>query len=153
MGYGSGIFLPQLSQYFQYVYGLDVHDQATMVSQNLSEIGVRAILTRGEGSRLPFQNETFDSVVAMSVLGYFAHLGQGLQELKRVLRPQGKLVLGFPTVHLYTRPLLRYYGRRTHHDLIQSVEEVFGDVRWIWFPSWLSRNRSLYLCCACEKIK
>lgn len=151
LGYGSGIFLPELLKRFREVWGIDLHGRARTVLEKFREDRERIHLMQGSWERLPFQSDVFDAVVAVSVLGYLKKLDAALEAIKKVLRPGGGLVLGFPTVHWYTRPMVRYYGRRSHRDLMQAIEKTLGAVQWTHFPCWISREASLYLCCLFKK--
>ncbi|MCD7839143.1 MAG: class I SAM-dependent methyltransferase, partial [Erysipelotrichaceae bacterium] len=44
-----------------------------------------------DAQQIPFSNETFDIVIANHVLFYVADISQALKEIKRVLKPDGKL--------------------------------------------------------------
>lgn len=46
--------------------------------------------------RLPFADESFERVLVVDALHHFAHQGQALKEMARVLRPAGRLVVEEP---------------------------------------------------------
>jgi ubiquinone/menaquinone biosynthesis C-methylase UbiE len=47
----------------------------------------------GRAECLPFENDTFDSVICTLAIHHFTDLGQALGEVGRVLRPAGKFVI------------------------------------------------------------
>ena len=47
----------------------------------------------GRAEFLPFENDTFDSVICTLAIHHFIDLGQALREVGRVLRPAGKFVI------------------------------------------------------------
>lgn len=75
---------------------LDV--QAEMVAaleRSAADRGLRNVVpTRGDAQRLPYGNETFDAVYLMSVLGEVPDAAAALHELRRVLKPDGRVVVG-----------------------------------------------------------
>lgn len=57
--------------------------------------GIRNIVaTRGDARTLPFPDRTFDGAYLLSVLGEIPDQDVALQELRRVLRPNGRLIVG-----------------------------------------------------------
>jgi ubiquinone/menaquinone biosynthesis C-methylase UbiE len=52
------------------------------------------ILTRADAQNLPYRDATFDGAYLSAVLGEVANRGQALRELRRVLKPGGRLVIG-----------------------------------------------------------
>lgn len=63
---------------------------------------------------LPFADATFDDVVASLVLHYLEDWDAPLAELRRVLRPGGRLILSVnhPTVSVITHPSENYFAVR-----------------------------------------
>lgn len=55
----------------------------------------RAEIVKAEASSLPFENDSFDGLVSVSVLHFWPDLGPPLREMVRVLRRAGRLVLVF----------------------------------------------------------
>ncbi|RYY70133.1 MAG: class I SAM-dependent methyltransferase [Chitinophagaceae bacterium] len=49
-----------------------------------------------DGKTLPFEDNTFDSILANEVLEHIFNLEAILQELKRVLKPGGKILISIP---------------------------------------------------------
>jgi SAM-dependent methyltransferase len=55
---------------------------------------INIVPTVGDGQRLPFASASFDAVYLIDVLGETSDLQAVLQELRRVLRADGRLVIG-----------------------------------------------------------
>lgn len=53
--------------------------------------GLNCILTNAEG--LPFQDNYFDKVIAVDAFHHFQNQKRVLQEIKRVLKPKGKILI------------------------------------------------------------
>lgn len=96
IGYGSGVFMPELSLYCGELFGVDVHDCAPAVTACLSKNGVNASLHSAGAESLPFEAEFFDCVVAVSSLEFVSDLEQVCQEVNRVLTPEGRLIVITP---------------------------------------------------------
>ncbi|MGB3397818.1 MAG: class I SAM-dependent methyltransferase [Nitrospira sp.] len=96
IGYGSGVFLPELAKRCDELYGIDMHREAAAVSHNLSRHQVDAKLCCGSGVALPFGDRSFDCVVAVSCLEYMNPFARAAAEIARVLKPDGTLVFVTP---------------------------------------------------------
>jgi ubiquinone/menaquinone biosynthesis C-methylase UbiE len=96
VGYGSGVFMPTLARHCTSLDGIDVHDKLDEVRRVLTEHGVEASLVRGSITELPYPDDTFDTVVCISVLEFVDDLEAGCGELSRVLSPTGRLVVVTP---------------------------------------------------------
>ena len=66
-----------------------------VTASNLVEAGrvYHGPLIRLDAMRLPFRSQSFDSVVLLEAVYYLPDLGQFLRECRRVLRPQGTLLI------------------------------------------------------------
>jgi ubiquinone/menaquinone biosynthesis C-methylase UbiE len=89
VGCGAGNVLAQLSGPRR--YGLDL--SPLMLSHAHKRLGQSAALIHGDAEQLPFPNESFDRVVASSLLSHVLHPGQVVAELRRVTRPGGRVVI------------------------------------------------------------
>ena len=55
---------------------------------------VNVVATLGDGGRLPFPAERFDAAYLVTVFGEIAEPEAALRELRRVLKPAGRLIVG-----------------------------------------------------------
>jgi len=91
-GCGSGLVMEALRDRGAVVTGFD--KSAGMLEQARRRLGGDADLQVAElGRRLPFPDGTFDDVIASLVLHYLEDWGPALNELRRVLKPGGRLVM------------------------------------------------------------
>jgi ubiquinone/menaquinone biosynthesis C-methylase UbiE len=96
VGYGSGVFLPELGRHCDALYGIDLHQNAHLVTPTMRAQGVDATLLSGSAMALPFADDTFDAVVTVSTLEFVPDVEQCVGELLRVTRPGGVVVAVTP---------------------------------------------------------
>ena len=96
IGYGSGVFMPELKRHCEELFGIDPHERSSEVAQSLAGHGVTARLFQGPAQEMPFDDDSFDVVVVVSALEYVEALDQACEEVKRVLRPGGKFIVITP---------------------------------------------------------
>lgn len=72
---------------------------------------------------LPFEDESFDSILCNAVLEHVAHVGLVVAELVRVLRPGGHVVLAVPFLQPF-HPCPGDYRRYTKEGLIALGEQA-----------------------------
>jgi len=91
-GCGSGPLLAALLDRGAIATGID--KSAGMLEQARRRLGADADLQVAElGSALPFPDDTFEDVTASLVLHYLQDWGPALAELRRVLKPGGRLIV------------------------------------------------------------
>jgi len=133
VGYGSGVFLPELAAVSgTRVIGVDRHREGAAVRAMARREGVDAILVTGDVLRLPFAARTVDALVCLSVLEHIAALDDAAAELHRVLRPGGVAILGYPRVDKLMGALFRAIGfadiERHHVSTPRDIEAALGRV-------------------------
>ncbi len=96
IGYGSGVLMPELSRYCERLYGLDVHGEQERVAASLAAYEVTAQLFSGSVSAMPFADDYFDCLVAVSALEFVSDLDAACAEIKRVLKPGGAFLVVTP---------------------------------------------------------
>src|SRR5919206_1675636 len=92
VGCGTGANLIMLSKYGD-AEGVDVSEDALAFCR---ERGLDNV-TLGAGEKLPYEDGTFDLVTAFDVVEHMDDDLAGLSEMRRVLRPGGRVLLFVPT--------------------------------------------------------
>lgn len=115
-----------------------------MLQKTFQKGGVQAgRLLQGSASDLPFADRTFDTVVVTLVLCSIEKWEKSIQEIRRVLRPDGRLLLmehvlsqrpPMASLQRILTPLWKIPARGCHLDrpTDQTLEEYFR---------WVSRDR------------
>lgn len=96
VGYGSGVFMPELARYTRDLYGADVHDRAAAVNATLAANRCPAHLVTASADALPYRDGAFDTVVTVSTLEFVPDVAAAVAELVRVTRAGGRLVIVTP---------------------------------------------------------
>jgi len=161
VGYGSGIFFPELARRATRVVGLEVHEEADAVALGLRRLGVEAELHTGDLFAMPFAEDAFDALVCLSVLEHLTRLGDALTEFRRVVRAGGIAVVCFPTRNRITDGFFRLVGfdpralhPSGHLDILAAVRRHAGFAveREAHFPAKLPLALSGYAGCRCRAI-
>jgi ubiquinone/menaquinone biosynthesis C-methylase UbiE len=116
VGPGTGYYTLPVADWLGPDGRLDIVDlQQEMLDHTMrraAEAGIENVVpARADARELPYEDGTFDAAYLVTVLGEVPDQGAALRELRRVLRPQGRLVVGelFGDPHLVTaRALARH---------------------------------------------
>lgn len=100
IGCGTGIFANQAKVKYENVYGIDIAEKPVEMAIS---IGVNASVCNLNTEKLDFKDGMFDAVTMLSTIQYFYDLNQVCSEIKRVLKPNGKLFITFPNMRTYWR--------------------------------------------------
>jgi len=92
--------------------------------ERVRQAGVPISLTQAAVSALPFADASFDSVVVTLVFCSVEDPAQGMQEIKRVLKPQGTLFL---FEHVRSQ---RAWIARLQDGLVPLTTRLFGNCHW-----------------------
>jgi ubiquinone/menaquinone biosynthesis C-methylase UbiE len=100
IGFGPGVAIEMLAERVTsgHVDGVDPSPEmvAQASARNAQAIGAgRVALRRGFADRLPFASDIFDTVLAINSVQMWPDAVAGLREVRRVLRPGGRVALGF----------------------------------------------------------
>jgi len=89
LGCGSGIYFDLFRKRTKKIYGVDISEQSKILCQKKGYIQVKI----ADASAIPFQDATFDFVFTSEVLEHIENYLLMLQEINRVLKPNGILFL------------------------------------------------------------
>jgi len=96
-GYGSNL----ISEYATTVIGIDIseeaiiHSQSTYKKENLN-------FRQGSALDIPLENSSFDVVISFETLEHISDHQKMMSELKRVLKPDGILIISTPEKAVYS---------------------------------------------------
>jgi ubiquinone/menaquinone biosynthesis C-methylase UbiE len=114
VGPGTGYYTLAVAEWLGPEGRLDVFDlQQEMLDHTMRRAGERGLVnitpTQGDAQQLPYDDATFDAAYLVTVLGEIPDQAAALAELRRVLKPSGRLVVGelFGDPHMVTAGALR----------------------------------------------
>ena len=149
IGYGSGLLMPTLAAACDELYGLDLEREPAGLRERLGRLGVvPKQLVQANARSMPFSDGLFDVVVAFSIFEHLrAHeLEVTLAECARVLRPDGKLLVGCPAVHKLMNAAfagIGFSGIEQHHfsnigDVVATGSPWFSVARRAALPALMA---------------
>jgi ubiquinone/menaquinone biosynthesis C-methylase UbiE len=162
IGFGSGVFLPELSRRCDELHGIDIHPNIALVETMLHKEGLHATLTHASATDIPYPDNHFDCVVCASVLEHIADLSSAISEIKRVTKRDGTIVLGFPVENVLSHMILRVLYLwlpnakledehvNTHQAILEETRHQLQLVKSARFPAFVPLNYSLYYVCQCQ---
>jgi ubiquinone/menaquinone biosynthesis C-methylase UbiE len=130
LGCGTGALLPLLRAWDVRVrrcVGVDPSSEMLRAAAAKTGEGVAATFAAASADALPFRDAAFDTVVSASSLHFWTRPETGLREVRRVLRPGGRLLLldwsrdaaAMRLLDLWLRTVSR---GRAHHRVYSAAE-------------------------------
>lgn len=132
VGCGTGTVLARIPERpGLYLAGIDL--APAMITVATERLAGRADLRNGDSEKLPWESEVFDRILCVDSFHHYPHPELSLQEMSRVMKPGGKLVLAdpwFPSplrqVFNLILPLgrdgdVRIYGKKEIGDLLHNA--------------------------------
>jgi ubiquinone/menaquinone biosynthesis C-methylase UbiE len=98
IGFGGGLTLPSLLDATAFVVGLDRSNDVIAWAKrrfsNQTKSG-RAHFRQGDVEAIPFGESAFDKVCTVNTVYFWTSLEAGFAEIYRVLKPRGRIAIGF----------------------------------------------------------
>jgi ubiquinone/menaquinone biosynthesis C-methylase UbiE len=118
IGFGTGLTFLNLHELYDEIHGIDLTADIQAVQSVFEPLGIPLQLKQGNILHLPYEENTFDTVLLISILEHLKpqELSQAMQEIRRVLKPGGQMVYGVPV----ERPLMVFLFRLLGHDIRQE---------------------------------
>ena len=129
VGFGGGAAMPTTIAAIDgngMLCGVDLSaDMARLVADRFrrTDAGVTPLLACGDVERLPLKSETFDRAYAMHSHLYWPSPLAGIREMHRVVRHQGRILLGMDVVS--GARLVRWFGRGYKPPEPKELQELF----------------------------
>jgi ubiquinone/menaquinone biosynthesis C-methylase UbiE len=140
LGCGFGEFAEAFKE-TKFDVGLDLSERDLEVAKGLN---LYSELHLADARKLPFEDETFGSIISVSVLEHITEVDKVFKEAYRVLRPGGKLLITVETDEVdgngIYRPLLKRIGLKGMSDFLNDVYNgVFHRETLLTKAEWRSR--------------
>ncbi len=127
-GYGSAL----LARYARSVVGVDVSEEAVIHARRKYASVAHVSFLQGRCEELPFAESTFEVVVSFETIEHIAEQRTFLQEVRRVLKPDGLLLLSSPNRAAYRKESEHnpfHIHELDRAELEGLLREVFPSVR------------------------
>jgi ubiquinone/menaquinone biosynthesis C-methylase UbiE len=133
IGVGTGYYSHHLAEWVGPEGKLELFDLQQEfldhVMRGAAERGLSNLVpTQGDATALPYEDASVDAVILTAVLGEIPDGPAALREIRRVLEPDGRLVVGelFGDPHFTTRNSLRRLGAEAGLDLAEVSGNWLG---------------------------
>lgn len=118
-GYGSSI----LARVSKLVIGVDI--DSLSVDHASSKYGNKTLkFITGSATKIPLENHSVDVVVSFETLEHFEEHQVFINEVLRVLKPEGMFIISSPDKHYYTEVT----GFHNHHHVNELYEHEFVEL-------------------------
>jgi ubiquinone/menaquinone biosynthesis C-methylase UbiE len=95
VGCGTGIYMLELARKGVHVIGVDPSiEMISIAREKFQQAGLKGCFICGSAEALPFRAERFDLAIAVTTLCFVRSPDRALEEMRRVLCPSGRLVIG-----------------------------------------------------------
>jgi ubiquinone/menaquinone biosynthesis C-methylase UbiE len=133
IGVGTGYYSLDLAEWIGPAGTLELFDLQREFLDHVMRRGAERGLgnlvpTQGDATDLPYGDASVDAVVLTAVLGEIPDSAAALREIRRVLKPGGRLVVGelFGDPHFTTRASLQRLGAEAGLELSERSGNWFG---------------------------
>jgi ubiquinone/menaquinone biosynthesis C-methylase UbiE len=133
IGVGTGYYSLELAEWIRPEGTLELFDlQREFLDHTMRAAAARGldnlVATEGDATDLPYEDGSIDAVILTAVLGEIPDPADALREVRRVLRPSGRLVVGelFGDPHFTTRASLERMGAAAGLTLEERSGSWFG---------------------------
>ena len=154
IGYGSGASFISLGERFDQVHGVDLHNRSTDVYRTFAGLSLDLHLRQGDILRLPYDDDTFDAALAVSIHEHLPVEDQAtaFAEVLRVLKPGGAYVVGVPGFnHVMALGFLALgFNIHAHHlssetAVLDAMGGVFDVDATIYLPTFWPKSMTCYV--------
>lgn len=120
VSFGNGYLMTQYASEKYEIYGIDYNEKMLEITTNkIKKINIKAQLSQGNVEKLPYPDNTFDTVINTMAFTGYPNEEKAMSEIKRVLKQDGSLLLvdfDYPN------------NRNRFGYMIVRLWEKFGDI-------------------------
>lgn len=125
IGTGLGLDLKQYAQNGADCYGIDLTEGTiNKTRETLGHFNLKADLQVMDAEELKFEDNTFDLVYSFGVLHHIPHTQVAIDEIYRVLKPNGKAI-----IMLYSKSWQHYVLRVGYWGILRGMIKQLGGIQ------------------------
>ena len=133
---GSGYGTALLSKSAAKVYGVDVSADAVAYAQ--AHYGASNIsYSQGDGQKIPLEDATVDIVVSFETIEHIKDYKQFIEEVKRVLKPDGLLLLSTPNDKEFAEGNHFHLHEFKYEELHSLMRGYFSHIKDYFQGTWI----------------
>ncbi|ROL58221.1 class I SAM-dependent methyltransferase [Bacteroidetes/Chlorobi group bacterium Naka2016] len=153
VGCGTGNYSIKLAKLNCIVTGIDISEEMLKIAKRKSEAEQLPInFVHGNIESMPFESNSFDAVISVAVLEFVNNKAKAFEEIFRVVKPKGKIVVGFlnkesPWGELYLsdefqkNTVFKYAYLYTREEISKIHSEELVKIKETLFtPPWISES-------------
>jgi len=153
IGFGSGIFFPELNDRCNNLYGVDLHPEVDLVKNILTTKNISVNIQKADLVNLPYENNFFNGILALSVLEFVPDISKAITEIKRVAKTDSTIMIGAPIMNPITnfmyKKIIRFKDHQSahktdHNQIISAIKKEFEIIKILKYPSFFPLNYSLF---------
>jgi ubiquinone/menaquinone biosynthesis C-methylase UbiE len=156
---GNGNFLARAEKKFK-TYGVDISPAAIkLASKKLRSTDLRV----ASATKLPFKRGSFDAVTCLGSLEHFPDMDKSLEEMKRVVKDDGLVIIHVPNSRYLVHMALRIDSQgqinerlATEGEWREILEKHFAVKKVFkyntkWFLEWIPKKYCCHFTFLCQK--
>ena len=125
LGSGNGQSSIKASRFAKKIVGLEIDMKLIKIAKKSAEIKNIKNVTFGESNleeKLNIKDNSFDKIIFLDVLEHLVKRDQILEEIKRIMKPEGLMVLGVPNSQTSWKQLQKSVGVNYYSDPDHKIE-------------------------------
>ena len=150
IGSGSSRLPEYIAKKGYEVFGCDFFPKGNLSEFKLEKVNTSCRVISGSGYSLPFKSESFDAVVTLNVLEHIVFVDKFLEEMNRILKRDGVLMISCPNwsgLNAPIRALISIIFMKKRYWQYEKIKDaIFGIFRsFIWYFNILLSNTEPFI--------
>ena len=133
IGCYDGTFLSLIKNRNNSFFGIEASDWGVKKTQEKG-INVKQFFFNDKNP-LPFEDNFFDCIIAGEIIEHIYDTDFFLSEIRRVLKPEGKLLISTPNLASFGRRLLLFFGINPIIEISPNQDDSSGHIRYFTVKS------------------